>query len=147
MKGLKALSQESALDLIPKKKIKWKPLSWICLVIVFIPIVAYFVFNGFPVVLSFISIFTDMENNDFATMTWERVRQLCAGISGRKILEVLGRNASSRHVAVRHAAYFAYYRRFTRTKGKGRKGVAGFIFRALHMFERCRSHNVGLGVF
>ena len=70
MKGLKALSQESALDLIPKKKIKWKPLSWICLVIVFIPIVAYFVFNGFPVVLSFISMFTDMENNDLATMTW-----------------------------------------------------------------------------
>jgi len=70
MKGLKALTAESAFDPLPKRKIKWKPLSWICLAIVFIPIIAYFVFNGFPVVLSFISMFTDMENNDLATMTW-----------------------------------------------------------------------------
>ena len=36
----------------------------------FIPIVAYFVFNGFPVALSFISMFTDMDNNDLTTMQW-----------------------------------------------------------------------------
>lgn len=70
MKGLKALSNDSAFDVIPKRKIKWKPLSWLCLAIVFIPIVAYFIFNGFPVALSFISMFTDIENNDLATMTW-----------------------------------------------------------------------------
>lgn len=70
MKGLKALSKDSAFDVIPKRKIKWKPLSWVCLAIVFIPIIAYFIFNGFPVALSFISMFTDMENNDLATMTW-----------------------------------------------------------------------------
>lgn len=70
MNGIKALENLSATDSIPKRKIKWKPLSWVCLVIVFIPIVAYFVFNGFPVVLSFISMFTDMDNNDLSTMQW-----------------------------------------------------------------------------
>lgn len=70
MNGIKALKNLSETDNLPKRKIKWKPLSWICLVIVFIPIVAYFVFNGFPVALSFISMFTDMDNNDLTTMQW-----------------------------------------------------------------------------
>ena len=70
MKAIKALENLSSFDEIPKRKIKWKPLSYVCLVIVFIPIVAYFVFNGFPVVLSFISMFTNVENNDLATMQW-----------------------------------------------------------------------------
>lgn len=70
MNGIKALDNLSENDIIPKRKIKWKPLSWVCLIIVFIPIVAYFVFNGFPVALSFISMFTDMDNNDLSTMRW-----------------------------------------------------------------------------
>ncbi len=70
MNGLKALDNISEFDNIPKRKIKWKPIAWVCLVIVFIPIIAYFVFNGFPVVLSFISMFTDMDNNDLTTMEW-----------------------------------------------------------------------------
>jgi len=70
MNGLKALENISEFDSIPKRKIKWKPISWICLAIVFIPIIAYFLFNGFPVVLSFISMFTDMDNNDLSTMEW-----------------------------------------------------------------------------
>ncbi len=70
MKGIKALENLSATESIPKRKAKWKPFSWVCLAIVFIPIVAYFVFNGFPVALSFISMFTDMDNNDISTMQW-----------------------------------------------------------------------------
>jgi len=70
MNGIKALENISEFDNIPKRKIKWKPFSWVCLVIVFIPIVAYFIFNGFPVALSFISMFTDMDNNDLTTMEW-----------------------------------------------------------------------------
>lgn len=70
MKSIKVLEKLSYTDLIPKRKIRWKPISWICLIIVFIPIVAYFVFNGFPLVLSFISMFTDMEANDLTTMEW-----------------------------------------------------------------------------
>lgn len=70
MNGLKAFDKLSEADNIPKRKIKYKPLAWICLVIVFIPIVAYFVFNGFPVALSFISMFTDMRANALSTMEW-----------------------------------------------------------------------------
>lgn len=70
MKSIRALEKLSDADFIPKRKIRWKPISWICLAIVFIPIVAYFVFNGFPLVLSFISMFTEMEANDLTTMEW-----------------------------------------------------------------------------
>ena len=70
MNGIRALEKLSETDSIPKRKIKWKPISWLCLAVVFIPIIAYFVFNGFPVLLSFISMFTDMDNNDISTMEW-----------------------------------------------------------------------------
>lgn len=70
MKNIKALEKLSDTDFIPKRKLRYKPISYICLAIVFIPIVAYFVFNGFPLVLSFISMFTDMEMNDLSTMQW-----------------------------------------------------------------------------
>lgn len=70
MNGIKAFDKLSEADSIPKRKIRYKPIAWICLAIVFIPIVAYFVFNGFPVVLSFISMFTDMRKNNLSTMKW-----------------------------------------------------------------------------
>lgn len=70
MNGLKAFDRLSEADNIPKRKIKYNPIAWVCLAIVYIPIVAYFVFNGFPVVLSFVSMFTDMRANNLATMEW-----------------------------------------------------------------------------
>lgn len=70
MNGIKALEKLSETDYIPKRKIRWKPVSWLCLALVFLPIVAYFLFNGFPVALSFISMFTDMDANDITTMRW-----------------------------------------------------------------------------
>ncbi len=53
----------------PKKK-KWKPVHWMCFGIALIPIVAFFIFNGMPVVLSFISMFTEMDDNMLDTMRW-----------------------------------------------------------------------------
>ncbi len=70
MNGLKALDKLSEADGIPKRKIKYKPIAWVCLAVVFIPIVAYFVFNGFPVVLSFLSMFTDFRAKSLSTMEW-----------------------------------------------------------------------------
>ncbi len=71
MSAIKALYKlPDADNVVPKRKIKWKPISYICLAVVFIPIVAYFAFNGFPVVLSFVSMFTDMDANDITTMQW-----------------------------------------------------------------------------
>ena len=70
MGGIKALEKISVAECVPKRKIRWKPVSWLCLALVFTPIIAYFLFNGFPVVLSFISMFTDMQANDITTMEW-----------------------------------------------------------------------------
>ena len=53
----------------PKKK-KWKSVHWMCFGIALIPIVAFFIFNGLPVVLSFISMFTEMDDNILDTMHW-----------------------------------------------------------------------------
>lgn len=54
---------------LPKKR-KWKSVQWLCFGLAFIPIVSFAVFNGVPVVISFISMFTNMENNDLTTMEW-----------------------------------------------------------------------------
>ena len=67
MGGIKALEKISVAECVPKRKIRWKPVSWLCLALVFTPIIAYFLFNGFPVVLSFISMFTDMKSNHIKT--------------------------------------------------------------------------------
>ena len=53
----------------PKKK-KWKPVQWLCFGIALIPIISFIVFSGVPVVMSFVSMFTEMDNNDLTTMQW-----------------------------------------------------------------------------
>ena len=58
------------INQMPKHKKKWKPLNYMCLGIALIPIAAFFLFNGFPVVLSFVSMFTDMTNNEIESMRW-----------------------------------------------------------------------------
>ena len=52
------------------KKKKWKPIHYLCLLLAFIPIVSFFVFNGMPVALSLVSMFTEMDNNMIDTMRW-----------------------------------------------------------------------------
>ncbi len=61
---------------IPPKKKKWKPVQWMCFGIVFIPIVSFIIFSGFPVAISFISMFTEMDNNDLTTMEWNQFRNI-----------------------------------------------------------------------
>lgn len=70
MVDVKTLTDEELLKRMPKKKDKWTKLSYMCLAFACVPILAFLVFNGVPVVISFISMFTDMDNNDLTTMTW-----------------------------------------------------------------------------
>lgn len=58
------------MNAIERKKKKWKPTNYMCLGLAFIPIISFFIFNGMPVVLSFISMFNDMDNNMLDTMRW-----------------------------------------------------------------------------
>ena len=67
----------SAESMIPQNKItnlkkrkKWKPVQWMCFGIALIPILSFLVFSGFPVVISFVAMFTNMRNNVLATMEW-----------------------------------------------------------------------------
>ena len=52
------------------KKKSWKPVQWLCFGIALIPLVSFVIFNGVPVIISFISMFTEMDNNDLSTMRW-----------------------------------------------------------------------------
>lgn len=52
------------------KKNNWKPVNYLCFALVLIPIVSFLFFNAFPVVISFVSMFTDMEYNQLDTMRW-----------------------------------------------------------------------------
>lgn len=53
-----------------EKKKKWKPVQYLCILFVLIPIISFFVFNGMPVALSLVSMFTKMDNNMLDTMQW-----------------------------------------------------------------------------
>ena len=55
---------------LPPKRKKWRPVQWMCFGIALVPIISFIVFSGVPVVLSFISMFTDMDYNDLTTMRW-----------------------------------------------------------------------------
>lgn len=61
---------ESSADIINKNKKTWKPLNWMCFVFALVPILSFIVFSGFPLVISFISMFTDIDNNMLDTMKW-----------------------------------------------------------------------------
>lgn len=53
-----------------RKKKRWNATQWMCFAIVLIPLIAYLVFNGFPIAISFVSMFTDMRKNNLSTMHW-----------------------------------------------------------------------------
>lgn len=55
---------------LPPKRKKWRPVQWMCFGIALVPIISFIVFSGVPVVLSFISMFTDMDYNDLTTIRW-----------------------------------------------------------------------------
>lgn len=52
------------------RRSKWKPVNYLCLAIALVPIISFVFFNAFPVVISFISMFVDMDNNQLDTMRW-----------------------------------------------------------------------------
>lgn len=56
--------------ILKTKKNKWKPVNYLCLALALIPILSFAFFNAFPVVISFISMFVDMDNNQLDTMRW-----------------------------------------------------------------------------
>ena len=39
-----------------ERKKKWNATQWMCFAIVLIPLAAYVIFNGFPILISFVSI-------------------------------------------------------------------------------------------
>lgn len=53
-----------------ERKKKWNATQWMCFAIVLIPLAAYVIFNGFPILISFVSMFTDMRKNNLSTMHW-----------------------------------------------------------------------------
>lgn len=58
------------MKVLTRKKKKWKPIHYLCVVIVLVPVISFFIFNGMPVALSFVSMFTEMDNNMLDTMRW-----------------------------------------------------------------------------
>ena len=54
----------------PRKKTKWTKESIVGLIILLIPLVGYLIFSGFPVVISFIIQFADMDRFDLGTLQW-----------------------------------------------------------------------------
>lgn len=58
------------MQTLQRNKRKWKPINYLCLAVAIVPILSFFVFNGMPVALSFLSMFTDMDNNMLDTMRW-----------------------------------------------------------------------------
>lgn len=57
-------------SLLKPKKSKWKPVNYLCLALALIPVISFIFFNAFPVVISFVSMFTEMDNNQLDTMRW-----------------------------------------------------------------------------
>lgn len=53
-----------------RNKKRWSATQWMCFAIVLIPLIAYVIFNGFPIIISFVSMFTDMRKNNLSTMHW-----------------------------------------------------------------------------
>ena len=54
------------------RKRKWKPVNYLCLGIALIPILSFIAFNAFPVAISLVAMFTDMDSNMLETMRWNR---------------------------------------------------------------------------
>lgn len=61
--------EETEVRIAPRKK-KWTKESIIGLIIILIPIIGYVIFSGFPVVISFIIQFTEMDRFDLGSIKW-----------------------------------------------------------------------------
>ncbi len=80
MEEVKTLDQRAASENRKpqggKKRKKWKPVQWLCFALALIPLLGFLLFSGFPAVLSFISMFVDINKNDLSTMTWNNFENI-----------------------------------------------------------------------
>lgn len=68
--ALSGVEQEAENVKLPRGKKKFKKVWLLCWLFVLLPIFGYFFFNAFPIVISFVSMFMDLEHNRLNTMTW-----------------------------------------------------------------------------
>lgn len=90
MEDFNRLSDEAIIQMLPKKRDKWTKLSYMCLAFACIPILAFVIFNGVPVLISFISMFTNMENNDLTTMEWNNFENFKAVFTDQRFWKACG---------------------------------------------------------
>ncbi len=67
---VKAQNAPAQYGLLARKKTKWKPIHWLCLAFALVPLIAFVIFSGFPVGISFMSMFVDMKDNVLQSMIW-----------------------------------------------------------------------------
>jgi len=71
----------------PKKKLKINKTYLICWIGVAIPLLGFVLFNGFPIIVSFISMFSKMEYNQLNTMQWNNFANFTKLFSDEKFFQ------------------------------------------------------------
>ena len=90
--GIKAMSvaEKPAIRKAPRKKTRWTKESIVGLIILLIPLLGYLIFSGFPVVISFIIQFTDMERFDLGTLKWNNFANFSAVFTDGRFWHSIG---------------------------------------------------------
>ncbi len=86
--SVKNMSNDSGKTAAQKRKKPYKKYAF-CLLIVAIPLIGFLVFNGFPIIVSFISMFCDMKYNQLDTLTWNNFAHFQRLFSDVTILQSL----------------------------------------------------------
>lgn len=74
----------------PKSKKKIRK-EWIfCWLVVALPFIGYIIFNAFPIGISIVSMFTDIEHNQISTMTWNNFAHFKTFFHDAQFLHALG---------------------------------------------------------
>lgn len=74
----------------PRKKTKWTKESIVGLIILLIPLVGYLIFSGFPVVISFIIQFADMDRFDLDSLKWNNFANFSAVFTDGRFWHSIG---------------------------------------------------------
>lgn len=136
-----------------ERKKKWNATQWMCFAIVLIPLVAYVIFNGFPILISFVSMFTDLRKNNLSTMHWNNFENFIGytdaygefhhGVFNESaILEIVGGYGVAWERTDRFAFDCAIDRLFVRAENQGRESISGAVLYPLYLFLHCRIGNV-----
>ncbi len=73
-----------------KKKFTWTKETTFALIVVLIPLIAYAFFNGFPVVLSFSLLFSDIQGYDISTIQWNNFANFTTVFSDERFWKSIG---------------------------------------------------------